>query len=59
VNGSAVKGGKSGCTVKGTYGWWSEVKVMSKLVCNTCGVTILDTMCSTFFPLCCFSYVHC
>jgi hypothetical protein len=26
VKGSAVKGGKSGRTVKGTYGWWSEVK---------------------------------
>jgi len=23
---SAVKGGKSGHTVKGIYGWWSEVK---------------------------------
>jgi len=23
---SAVKGVKSGCTVKGIYGWWSEVK---------------------------------
>jgi len=23
---SAVKGGKSGCTVKGIYDWWSEVK---------------------------------
>jgi len=32
---------------------------MLKLVCNTCGVTILETTCSTFFPLCCFSYVHC
>jgi len=27
---------------------------MSKLVCNTCEVTILETRCSTFFPLCCF-----
>jgi uncharacterized protein YuzB (UPF0349 family) len=26
VKGSAVKGGKSGRTVKGIYGWWSEVK---------------------------------
>ena len=26
VKGSALKGGKSGRTVKGTYGWWSEVK---------------------------------
>jgi len=23
---SEVKGVKSGCTVKGIYGWWSEVK---------------------------------
>jgi hypothetical protein len=23
---SAVKGVKAGCTVKGIYGWWSEVK---------------------------------
>jgi hypothetical protein len=44
-----------GSTVKGTYGWWSEEKIMLKLVCNTCGVTILETRCSTFFPLCCFS----
>jgi hypothetical protein len=54
VKGSAVKGGKTGRTVKGTYACWSEVKVMSKLVRNTCGVTILETMCCTFFPLCCF-----
>jgi hypothetical protein len=27
VKGSAVKGGKSGRTVKGTYGWWSEGQV--------------------------------
>jgi len=26
VKGSAVKEGKSGRTVKGIYGWWSEVK---------------------------------
>jgi len=26
VKGSEVKGGKSERTVKGTYGWWSEVK---------------------------------
>jgi len=26
VKGSAVKGGKLRLTVKGTYGWWSEVK---------------------------------
>jgi hypothetical protein len=24
---SAVKGVKSGCTVKGIYGWWSEVEL--------------------------------
>jgi len=36
-----------------------EVKVMLKLVRNTCGVTILETRHSTFFPLCCFYYVHC
>jgi len=35
----------------------SEMKVMSKLVCNICGVTILETRCSTFaslfvFPMC-------
>ena len=48
---SAVEGGKSGRTVKGIYGWWIEVKVMLKLVCNNCGVTILETRCSTFFPL--------
>ena len=51
---SAMKGGKSGRTVKGIYGWWSEVKVLLKLVCYTCGVTILETRYSTFFPLCCF-----
>jgi hypothetical protein len=44
-------GAKSGRTVKGIYGWWSEVKVMLKLVCITCGVTILETRCSTFLPL--------
>jgi len=32
---------------------------MLKLMCNTCGVTLLETRCSIFFPLCCFSYVHC
>jgi len=37
----------------------SEVKVLLKLVCYTCGVTILETKDSTFSPLCCFSYVHC
>jgi len=26
VKGSTVKEGKSGRTVKGIYGWWSEVK---------------------------------
>jgi hypothetical protein len=36
----------------------NEVKVMSKLVCNACGVTILETRFNTFFPLCCFSYVR-
>jgi hypothetical protein len=55
VKGSAVKGGKSGLTVKGMYGWLSEVKVTFKLVCITCGVTILETRCSIFFPLCCFA----
>jgi len=37
------------------------MKVMLKIGVqyNTCGVTILETRCSTFFPLCCFSYVHC
>jgi hypothetical protein len=56
---SAVKGGKLGHTVKGVYGWWSAVKVLLKLVCYTCGVTILETRYSTFSPLCCFSCVHC
>jgi len=32
---------------------------MLKLVCNICEVTILETRCSTFFPLCCLSYVYC
>jgi len=41
-----VKGVKSGCTVKGIYGWWSEVKwgevqwsevkVLLKMVYYTC-----------------------
>jgi len=53
---SAVKVGKSGRTVKVPMG--GEVKFMLKLVCNTCGVTVLEIRCSTFFPLCCFSYVH-
>ena len=34
VKWSAVKRGKSRRTVKGIYGWWSEVKVMLKLLCN-------------------------
>jgi len=34
VKGSAVKGGKLGRTMTGTYGCWSEVKVMLKLVCK-------------------------
>jgi len=59
VKGSAVKGGKSGRTMKGNYGWGNGVKIMSKFVCNICRVTISETMCSTYFPLCCFSYVHC
>jgi len=56
------KVGKSGPTVNCTNGWlgevkWSEVKVMSGLVCNTCGVTILENRCSNFilcvaFPMC-------
>jgi len=49
----------SGRIVKGICGWWSEVKVMLKLVCISCGVTILETKCSIFFPLCCFSYMQC
>jgi len=32
--------------------------VISKLLCTTCGVTILERRCSTFFHLCSFSYVH-
>ena len=36
-----------------------EHKVMLKLVCGTCGVTILETRYSTFFLLCCFCYVRC
>jgi hypothetical protein len=28
-----------------------EVKAMLKSVCNACGVTILETRCSTFLPL--------
>jgi hypothetical protein len=56
------EGGKLGCTKKGIYGgWsevkWSEVKVLLKLVCYTCGATILETRYSTFSPLCCFSYL--
>jgi hypothetical protein len=47
-----VKGVKSGCTVKGIYGWCSEVKVLLKMVCYTCGLTILETR------YCCFSYTH-
>jgi hypothetical protein len=54
VKGSEGQGGKSGRTVKVTYGLWGEVKVMLKLVCNTCGVTILETRCSTFFPFVAF-----
>ena len=49
------KVGKSGPTVNGTYVWLgevkrSEVKIISELVWNTCGVTILENRCSTFFP---------
>ena len=44
---------------EGYLGWWSEVKVLLKLVCCTCRVTILETRYSTFSPLCCVSYVHC
>jgi len=33
--------------------------VILKLVCDICGVTILETRCSTFFHLCFFSFVHC
>jgi hypothetical protein len=59
AKGSALKGGKSGRTVKGTYRWWSEVKwgevkVTLKLVCSICGLTILETRCITSFPLCYF-----
>jgi hypothetical protein len=60
---SAVEGVKSGCTVKGIYGWWSEVswsavKVLLKMVCYTCGLTTLETRYCSFSPLCCFSYVY-
>jgi len=65
---SAVKGVKSGCTVKGIYGWWSElkwvevqwseVKVLLKLVSYTCVLTTLETRYCSFSPLCCFSYMH-
>jgi len=30
-----------------------------KMVCYTCGVTILGTRYCSSSPLCCFSYVHC
>ena len=33
---------------------WSEVKIMSGLACNTCGVTILENWCNTFFPFVAF-----
>jgi hypothetical protein len=45
----------TGC---GTCHKWSEVKVLLKMVCCTCGLTILETRYRSFSPLCCFSYVH-
>jgi len=51
VHGSAGKVGKSGRTVKAIYGWWSEVMVMLKLLCITCGVTTLETTVQYFLPL--------
>ena len=66
VKWSKVKWSEGQCSESGAYRegylWvakWSEMKVMLKLVCSTCGETILETRCSTFFPLCCFSYAHC
>ena len=53
-----VKWSAVGPTVKIIYGWWGEVKVMLKLVCYNCGVTILETRYSIFFPLCCLYYVR-
>jgi len=42
-----------------TYFNGKGISVMLKLVCIACGVTMLESSCSNFFPLCCFSYVHC
>ena len=36
---------------------WSEVKVISNFVCNTCGVKISETTCSIFFP--CDAFLNC
>jgi len=52
-------GGISGRIMKVIYGWWSEVKVVLKLICNNCGLTISVTRFCTSFPLCCLYYLHC
>jgi hypothetical protein len=36
----------------------SEVKVLLKMMCYTCGLRTLETRYGSFSPLCCFSYVH-
>jgi len=36
----------------------SELKVLLKMVCYTCGLTTLETRYCSFSPLCYFSYVH-
>jgi len=68
VKWSAVKGSKSRRIVKGIYWWWSEVKVLLKLVCYTCGVTISETRYSTLHcvasPMviavnCSWSFMYC
>ena len=37
---------------------FSEVKILLKMVCYTCGLTTLETRCCSFSPLFCFSYVN-
>jgi hypothetical protein len=60
------RGMKSGCTVKGIYGCWSEVKWgevkwsegLVKMVCYTCGLKTLETRYCSFSTLCCFFYMY-
>jgi hypothetical protein len=37
---------------------WSEMKVLLKMVCYTCGLTTLETRYCSFSLLCCFLYRH-